>query len=252
MVYDPRSSFGQVPGVVPAYVEKQKTIQVYRVLAGVAVSLAVCASIAIFAYKAFSQNELNVAKEALKNISAEDDGNQKKIAELQAYVLKLTTARKLLDEHLAPSRLFEKLERATKATVVFTKFEYAYEPGSRVLLSLVGNTSELDSTLLQKRQFFRDGLFSEFIIRDVTLLEDTENEEGEGVSSGVSFSVEGIFDKTEIAYQGDVTESATIESDTEKTIDATMGTSTEAVTTSSTTPLSIGTSTVTTSNQETP
>ncbi len=247
MAYDPRSSFGQVPGVVPAYVEKQKTIQVYRVLAGIAVTLAVCASIAVFAYKLFSQNELNIAKEELKNASAEDDGNQKKITELQAYVLKLTTARKLLDDHLAPSRLFEELERSTKATVVFTKFEYTYEPGSRVLLGLVGNTSELDSTLLQKRQFFRDGLFSEFVVRDVTLLEDTENEEGEAVSSGVSFAVEGVFKKTAIAYQGDVTELVT-----EKTIDTVTSTSTGATTASSTTSSSSGTSTVAVDNQETP
>jgi hypothetical protein len=247
MAYDPRSSFGQVPGVVPAYVEKQKTIQVYRVLAGIAVTLAVCASIAVFVYKLFSQNELNVAKEELKNVSAEDVGNQRKIAELQAYDLKLTTARKLLDDHLASSRLFEELERSTKATVVFTKFEYTYEPGSRVLLSLVGNTSELDSTLLQKRQFFRDGLFSEFVVRDVTLLDDAEDEEGEVVSSGVSFAVEGVFKKTAIAYQGDVVEPAP-----EGSIDITTSTSTEAVTASSTVPLSNGTSTVTVDNQETP
>ncbi|MCR4285517.1 MAG: hypothetical protein NUW00_01340 [Candidatus Kaiserbacteria bacterium] len=205
MAYDPRSSFGQAPGVVPAYVRKQRTIQVYRVLAGIMSTCAVVASVGVFVYKSLSMNELEAAKAELEAVSAEDTGNQKKISELQAYDLKLATARKLLDGHLAPSRIFEELERSTKETVAFKKFEYSYEPGFDVILTLIGNTKELDSVFLQKQQFFKDGLFSEFIVQDVTLLEDTEAEEGQVViSSGIDFSVEGLFDKKTIVYQGEV------------------------------------------------
>lgn len=222
MAYDPRSSFGQAPGVVPTYVRKQRTIQVYRVLAGVMSTCAVVASIGVFLYKDFSKNELETAKAELKVASAEDTGNQKKIAELQAYDLKLTIARTLLDEHLAPSRIFEELEQSVKETVTFKQFEYSYEPGLDAMLSLVGNTSELDSVFLQKRQFFKEDLFSEFVVSDVTLIPEVDETAKEAVASGVDFSVEGIFNKGYIKYQGEVA------GETETVVtEETQGTSTE-------------------------
>lgn len=247
MAYDPRSSFGQAPGVVPAYVRKQRTIQVYRVLAGVMSTCAVVASVGVFAYKSFSTNELEAAKAELKVASAEDKGNQKKISELQAYDLKLSIARKLLDGHLAPSRIFEELERSTKETVAFKQFEYSYEPGFDVLLSLVGNTKELDSVFLQKQQFFKDGLFSEFVVQDVTLLEDADVEEGEtAIPSGTDFSIEGVFDKNSIVYQGDV-----VKDDVAVVEETQQATSTEA-TASATNGTTTATSTPVESNEVTP
>lgn len=245
MAYDPRSSFGQAPGVVPAYVRKQRTIQVYRVLAGIMSTCAVVASVGVFVYKSFSINELEAAKAELKAASAEDMGNQKKISELQAYDLKLSIARKLLDEHLAPSRVFEELERSTKETVAFKQFDYHYEPGFEVMLSLVGNTKELDSVFLQKRQFFNDGLFSEFIVQDVTILEDADTEEGEApVASGVDFSVEGVFDKNAIVYQGEVVRDDVVADEVQATSTETVATAISGTTTATSTPIE--------SNVETP
>lgn len=247
MAYDPRSSFGQAPGVVPAYVRKQRTIQVYRVLAGVMSTCAIVASVGVFVYKSFSINELEAAKAELEAVSAEDTGNQKKISELQAYDLKLSTARELLDGHLAPSRLFEELERSTKETVAFKQFNYSYEPGFDVILSLVGNTKELDSVFLQKQQFFNDGLFSEFIVQDVTILEDVDVAEGETpVAPGIDFSVEGVFDRSVIVYQGEIVSDAVVEE--------TQATSTTEVVAPAMSGTTTATSTATSaeSNEETP
>lgn len=241
MAYDPRSSFGQAPGVVPAYVRKQRTIQVYRVLAGIMSTCAVVASVGVFVYKSLSMNELEAAKAELEAVSAEDTGNQKKISELQTYDLKLATARELLDGHLAPSRIFEELERSTKETVAFKQFEYSYEPGFDVVLTLVGNTKDLESVFLQKKQFFNEGLFSEFIVQDVTIIEGVDAEEGEtAVPSGIDFSVEGIFDKKTIVYQGKV-----VPDDVEVVAGAQPATSTDGVA-----PMTNGTTTATSTSAE--
>jgi hypothetical protein len=213
MAYDPRSSFGQAPGVVPAYVQKQKTIQVYRVLTGLILVGAIGASVAVYMYRDYATKELNIVKAELQEATKQDEGNSKRVAELQEYDRKITTAKRLLNAHVAPSRIFEELEKSTKETVAFTKFDYGYEPGFDVTLELSANTKELESVFLQKKQISNDELFSEFILENINLLDEAtidENGEvsipdlGEDAQTGIGFSVGGIFDKKLIMFRGDL------------------------------------------------
>lgn len=257
MAYDPRSSFGQAPGVVPAYVQKQKTIQVYRILTGLILVVALGASVAVFMYRNYAKEELALAKTALEDTSKESDEVKKYVADLQEYDRKITTAKRLLDAHVAPSLIFEEIEKSTKETVAFTKFDYAYEPGFDVTVELAGNTKELDSVFLQKKQLSHDKLFSEFLLQNITILDEFSiSEDGElsipsaedaEAPTGVDFSVEGIFDKKLIQFKGDLLAGIDVAEDTQAT-------STEDITgaTGSTTDAGVSTSTSAQSNEETP
>lgn len=213
MAYDPRSSFGQAPGVVPAYVQKQKTIQVYRVLTGLILVGAIGASVAVYMYRDYATKELNIVKAELQEATKQDGENNKRITELQEYDRKITTAKKLLDAHVAPSRIFEELEKSTKETIAFTNFDYGYEPGFDVTLELSANTKELESVFLQKKQISHDELFSEFLLENIKVLDEAtidENGEvsipdlGEDAPTGIGFSLGGNFNKKLIMFRGDL------------------------------------------------
>ena len=111
----------------------------------------------------------------------------------------------MLDNHIAPSRIFKEIESSTKLTVQFESLDYAYDPGFEAMLTLTGNTEEFASVALQKMQFLKDSLFSDFTVSGITSVTedaDTKNTT-ESVDGKVSFSVTGLFKSEVLNYTGD-------------------------------------------------
>lgn len=215
MAYIPRSSFSQAPGVIPMQLKKKHTIRVFSLLGTLLMIVSLIATAGVFFYKGHLEKQLSAAQAELNALS--DSDNERRMAEIEVYDRKLNVAHNLLDNHIAVSRVFAKLEDVTKQTIQFKSFEFLYDPGFEAELTLTGDTPELGYVALQKTQLFKDGIFSDFMVRSITTRPLTPEEEGvppastqkrdadEGIESelGVGFEVIGLFDMDALAFTGE-------------------------------------------------
>jgi hypothetical protein len=205
MAYIPRSSLipNEASGAIPAQMKKRRTIHAFGLIATLIFILSLLSAIGVYVYKGVLDTRLAEAKTALTAVSS-DDGNRKRLEEIQIYDNKLSVAKGLLDNHIAPSKIFEELEDSTKETVQFRALEFVYDPGFEAMLTLSGDTEELTSIALQKMQVLEDELFSDFVLQSITKSDKTsaEAEEEAILADGISFKIVGIFRKNLIEYSG--------------------------------------------------
>lgn len=194
-------------------VKKKHTIRIVSLLGTVLMFCAVIATIAVFVYKQYLDNQLQSAQSELNGMS--DADNERKMKEIQVYDRKLTVAHSLLNNHLSISRALAEIENFTKQTVRYKTFEYLYDPGFEAEVTLEGDTEALTSVALQKMQLLKGNVFSNFVVRSITtdappdpnveeLVTNNQNEDSEEItkSLGVGFEVVGIFIKDKIGYTG--------------------------------------------------
>lgn len=203
MAYVPRSSFipKEASGAIPTRVRRKRTIHIFSLLTTLLLVASVAAAVGVYLYQDFLENRLEAAKTALNEISQAE--NESKMEEIRIYDEKLQLVHTLLDNHLAPSLLFEEIENSTKETVQFQSLEYTYDPGFEALLMLGGNTEEFTSLALQKMQFLEDTMFSEFLINEISNSNGDSADEEEADIDGVTFKVNGLFRKDLIEYSGE-------------------------------------------------
>lgn len=218
MAYIPRTSFEKAPSSIPMQVKKKHTIRVVSLTGTVLMFCAVVATIAVFAYKQYLDNQLLGAQSELNGLSGAD--NERKMKEIQVYDRKLTVAHSLLNNHLSISRVLSEIEKFTKQTVRFKTFEYVYDPGFEAEVKLEGDTQALTSVALQKMELLKGSIFSNFVVRSISTAsapdpnvknvpessKNPQNVESEGIvkSLGVEFEIVGIFIKDKIGYTGAV------------------------------------------------
>lgn len=209
MAYIPRSSFDQTPGAIPMQVKKKHSIRVFSLLSTIILVVTIATTAGLFLYKNQLEKKILSAQTTLN--SASDSTSEKKIHEIEVYDRKLTAAQSLLNNHIATTRLFNALEDSAKQTVRYTTLEYKYDPGFDAELTLGGDTREFESVALQKMQFLKDNVFSDYVVRDITSgsfnkpLKDTSSrQETKGTSEelGVEFKVVGVFKNSELKYSG--------------------------------------------------
>jgi hypothetical protein len=217
MAYIPRSSFipKEASGAIPLRVRRKRTIHVFSLLTTLLFLASLVSAVGVYLYQDFLENRLVAAKAALNEASASE--NDAKIEEIRIYDNKLNIAHTILDNHLAPSYIFEEIENSTKETVQFQNLEYTYDPGFDALLTLGGNTEEFTSLALQKMQFLEDTMFEEFIVGDISTSQDSADSETQvarNTDSDIAFKVTGLFKKGLIEYTGEslpVTETTELE-----------------------------------------
>ena len=213
MAYIPRSSFEKTPSVIPTQIKKKHTIRILSVTGTFLMFCSVVATIGVFAYKQYLDNQLQSAQSELNGLSGTD--NERKMKEIQVYDRKLTVAHSLLNNHLSISRVLSEIEKFTKQTVRYRTFEYLYDPGFEAEVTLGGDTEALTSVALQKMELLKGSIFSNFVVRSITtasaldpnvekLVTNNQNEGSEEItkSLGVGFEVVGIFIKDKIGYTG--------------------------------------------------
>ena len=242
MAYIPRSSFSQTQSAIPEQIKKTHTIRLFSVL-GTAMLVCSLLSVAgVFLYKGYLEKELESLKGELSTLSQGD--NDRKMLEIQQYDQKLNVARTLLDNHIAISRLFDTVGLSTKETVRFKEIDYKYDPGFDAEVKLSGDTKELQSVALQKMQFFKDSIFDDFVVRDISMTSpeisetgviatvDQKNKDSQTVADlGVGFEVTGLFKKSTLSFTGDERIETTDVSSSTSSVDTTMSTNGADVTT---------------------
>jgi len=208
MSFIPRSSFlpKETPGAIPVQIKKRHTVHVFGLIGSIMFVGSLLASGGVFFYKDYLNKNLLIAQEALNTVS--NESNEGKIEEIRSYDNRLRVADDLLRNHVAPSILFDEIEKSTKRTVQFDSFEYTYDPGFEVTLSLSGKTKEFSSVAVQKMQFFDDSLFNIFVVRDISISEkknEKDDIDAEPIrdSGVVSFIVTGLFKKDLLRYSGE-------------------------------------------------
>lgn len=202
----------ETQSAIPMQMKRRHTVRVFNIITSSLLALSCVCTVGIFLYKDHVTKELSDARIALREVSSsKSEENARKVEEIRVYDNKLTLARTLLEDHLAPSVLLAELEKNTKETVQYSSFEYAYDPGYDVMLTLNGTTKELSSVSLQKGQFIRDGIFSEFVISDIStagIIAPVDSASAgtasitEDKNEGAGFVVKGIFKKKLLAYTG--------------------------------------------------
>jgi hypothetical protein len=111
------------------------------------------------------------------------------IRELKRWDARLTSVGGLLDNHIAPSAVFNALERATLSSVSLEDFTYNRD-GEDITVTFSGEARSFSSVALQSQSYAETGLFTRLIISNL------------GISRGiVSFDVEADIEKAKIAYQ---------------------------------------------------
>ena len=223
MAYIPRSSFTPTNAsvAIPAQVKKRRTIRVFGLISAFMIVSAVLGTVFVFLYAEFSLNQLETAKIALQKES--DVDNEKYIEEIRLYDKKLRIANYLLDTHITPSNLFEKLESSIKQTVQFEKLEFSYDPGFEATLAIEGVTKEFASLALQEIQLDSDGIFSKYVLHDIALVadsaieSDSEGQEPNDSEEKVTFKITGVFEKDLLIYTGDEINTLPVENNSSET-----------------------------------
>ena len=203
MAYIPRSSLipNETSGAIPVQMKKKRTIHAFGLIAMILFTLSLLAAVGVFVYKDLLEKRLEEAQAGLGAVSSED--SRKSIEEVRIYHDKLRVAENLLDNHIAPSLLFEEIENSTKKTVQFQSLEFVHDPGFEAMITLGGNTKEFSSLALQKMQLFEDSFLSQFVIQDISTSEsvDPDAEEEEATTrDGIGFKVVGVFRKELLDY----------------------------------------------------
>lgn len=190
MTYIPRSS-SAIPdsvGSIPKAVRKKYTLRIFNIVTTVVFIAALLGAGGVYFLKSYAQTSLENAKDALSNASSPDDARL--MESIGTFDRRLVTTEMLLDNHLAPSLILQKLEALTKETVQLTSFTYEYDPGFEAILSFTANTRELTSVALQRLAFAADSMFTEFAMDEITT--DAASPEGQS-DSAAEERVEAIF-----------------------------------------------------------
>jgi hypothetical protein len=209
MSYVPRSSFipKEAPGAIPVQVKRRRSIHIISTIASLLLTLSILAAVGSFLYTSYLKKQLSEAQVKLDSVSSED--NTAKVADIKKYDKRLILASTLLNNHIAPSTIFDLLETSTESTVQFKSFEFSYDPGFEAVLTLGGVTEEFNSVTSQKRQFTKDEIFTEYVLTDIgeeSEVSDSDSSDSEQsvVIDKVGFQVTGVFDIDKLKYIGDV------------------------------------------------
>lgn len=206
MAYIPGSSF--IPkettvGATPKVVKRKRTFHIIGFIASVLLVLSLLTALGTFGYRKYLEGRLLTVQSELTQKKSED--MESRLKEIAIFDRQINIAKYLLDNHIAPTRIFTALESLTKETVVYSSFDYAYDPGNIAQLDVTGGTEELTSVAVQKIEFTAKDLFDEFTVKDITfgLAEAVDGAPAQESDEAVAFSIEGSLDKDVIEYTGE-------------------------------------------------
>ncbi|HEX4799102.1 MAG TPA: hypothetical protein VFV22_01020 [Candidatus Paceibacterota bacterium] len=212
MPYVPRPITNQPTGAIPKLVKKKHTFRVFSFLGTIMVLTSLAGLVGMFAYKQVSETQLADAQEMLAKESGVD--NTSTILELELFNQRILAAEYLIENHLAPSKIFAEIEKIIKQSVQINNFTYTYDPGFQAILELGGGTSAFSSVASQNIEFMKNNLYTDFVLEDISTavsVGDTSDEkvnvsDDAGEKHLVTFSLKGDIDTSIIKYTGDSTQ----------------------------------------------
>ena len=201
----PRSSFipRQSNTAVPVTMQRRRTFHVFAFLATAILVCSLAGAGGVYFYKGVTQKKLDAAQKALdEEIKKIGTG---KLDEVREFNRTLLSVNFLLNQHIAPSKLFEALQLKTMKGVQFTSFSLAYDPSFEVSLDVRGATGQFKTVALQALKFkeqplLKDAVFSELDSSDVAVT--SKNQDTQKTVHKVNFSVAGKIAQSDLLYDG--------------------------------------------------
>jgi hypothetical protein len=193
-----RSSFipKETVGLTPSKIRRKRTFHVFGFLATTMLVGSLALAGGVYFLKSSAEKNLSAAKQLLtdqKSLFKSED-----ILEVRAFDRRLQVAEVLIQNHVAPLKIFAALEKETKQSIQFTKFSLEHTPTREMLLSLDGLTPEFKSLALQELQFDQNKILRDVAFNQVAI---NEAEEG-GTERMVAFTLKGSVDLGNVRYDG--------------------------------------------------
>lgn len=206
-----RSSFipRQAAGAVPSRVRRKRRFHVFGFIATALLLASVILAVGLLFYKDYVLASLESEKAALEQERTRFD--ESSIASVTELDRRIAAAYYLLDEHIAPSKIFDALELTTKERVQFTSFNFERRPSGEVTVTIGGSTPEFKTVALQALQFGRNPLMEDAVFTqlgtfrpEATILRDIDNQDQLfEQESRVNFSVIGLLSQEALAFEGE-------------------------------------------------
>ncbi len=195
----PRSSFiPKQPGsVVPAAMQRRRRFHVFGFIATVILVGSLLFAGGAYFYKGVSEQRLIKAQENLK--AEKDKFDIAKLNEIRDFNRQILAVRFLLDQHIAPSKIFDVLELNTMERLQFTSLHLTYDPSREILMDVQGSTEEFKTVALQGLSFGKVPLLRDSIISELGTSNTAESETGED-DQQVTFNVKSVLSIDGLAY----------------------------------------------------
>lgn len=210
----PSSSFipRQNQSAVPTRIRRRRTFSIFSFISTTLLLGSLILSGGAYLYKTQVESQLDKAK---NDLSAQtglfDDGAIKNV---QIFDRKIRAAKHLLQNHIAPSKIFTALEVTTMDRIQYVGLDFTYDPGFEAEINVIGGTEEFKTVALQalsfgnetldKKGLFKNALFSEIGTSETTLSSDksTQVAGNESKEHAVNFSIVGIVAPGLLEYDG--------------------------------------------------
>lgn len=205
----PRSSFipKQSGSAIPAIIRRRRKFSVFSFIATLIFITSLVVAFGTYYYKGTTERRLDEAKKALSE--EETKLGPDRLKEVRDFNRQLLAARFLLDQHLAPTKIFKVLEQTTMQRVRFEGFSFEYDPANRdAMVTLQGSTEEFKTVALQGDRYEDQPILAESIFSEFALIGAGSIPE-EGIANAnpkqsVSFAVSGEIPIETLKYEGRV------------------------------------------------
>ncbi|MGH7141704.1 MAG: hypothetical protein ACREGH_03670 [Minisyncoccia bacterium] len=173
--------------------ESRTSVSILWLVSVFILGVSIVGAIGAFVYGQYLQNEISVKSNSLAKSEAAYDPQS--INDLITLNSRLEQANALLQKHVAPSEIFDFLQKNTLTSVRFTQFSYGENPDGTVSLKLTGNALDFASVALQSDQF--DATTSTQMLSNVAF----SNINIDPTSGIVSFDVNADVNPSALLYQ---------------------------------------------------
>lgn len=209
----PSSSFipRQNQSAVPTRIRRRRTFSIFSFISTTLLLGSLILSGGAYLYKKQVEGRLDKAKSELTAQTGLFDDTA--IRNVQIFDRKISAAKHLLQNHIAPSKIFTALENTTMDRIQYVGLDFTYDPGFEAEINVIGGTEEFKTVALQALTFgdevrdksglFKNALFSEIGTSETSLSSDTPQEAGsESKEHAVNFSIVGIVAPALLEYDG--------------------------------------------------
>jgi hypothetical protein len=193
-----RSSFipRETSGLTPNKIRRKRTFHVFGFVATAMLLGSLALGGGVYFLRKDSADNLASAKQTL--VDQKSLFKVEHISEVREFDRRLKAAEALLQNHIAPLKIFSTLEQETKQRIQFSAFTLEHSPSRELLLTLEGVTPEFNSLALQEMKFGDNRVLKDIVFNQVAINEGTET----NPERTVVFSMSGIVDLGSVRYDG--------------------------------------------------
>ncbi|MEK7613635.1 MAG: hypothetical protein AAB439_02025 [Patescibacteria group bacterium] len=163
-------------------------IGIVNIIATIILIAAIIGAVVLFLFEQFTIQSIERKRDSLDRARAAFEPAT--IKELSRLNTRLEGGSVLLGSHLAPSYLFDEIEKLTLDSVRFRDFSYGEVSPGRIMVAMAGEARSFNALALQSDAFGASDFFTEPIFTDLNL-DDTGN---------VVFTFNGVVDTTQLRF----------------------------------------------------